>query len=291
MRKMNPRIDKIDIQPIIEVQAGNKVFAKALEQWNPAELAVGLIQYIHFNSILGSGVANLAGEISRRQDLFLDPKESFPMIADRSSEVAAKIFHSALDEFGRKKIYRAMAQETFRAIAKFHGFSAKEVTVAKPTEEAMNKVTQGYCLNQTADERELLRAIGFHMGSRILANEEFNTIDRVLHAKHPNLIKWLNDVHAYTWIQVHTTVEADHFESALQAANLALKYFAGSVTDMKAKTWIIGGFIQFAVVQAEFMHSLSRIRLERPHAPQAHPSLLQGAPQTNSQTNHYRQPA
>jgi hypothetical protein len=62
---------------------------------------------------------------------------------------------------------------------------------------------------------------------------------------------------AYTWIQLHTTVETDHFEAAVAGANSALKYYVGCAS--MAKSWILDGFSRFATVQGQFMRSLPGI--------------------------------
>jgi pyrroloquinoline quinone (PQQ) biosynthesis protein C len=61
---------------------------------------------------------------------------------------------------------------------------------------------------------------------------------------------------AYRWIQIHTTVEADHFRAAVNSANLAMRYYAGTETQARIKSWILEGFKEFADVQSEFMRSL-----------------------------------
>ena len=248
------KIDKSDVRPILQTHHGNKILAMAIEQWSGKDLLCGLAQYIHFNSVFGGGVANLAGEIARRQDLFRDTGEPIEMLADQSVEVAAKIFFAAVDEFGRRKTHRAMAKETLRALAQYYGYAAKNIHVAKATNTAIKSVSRGYCLNQSATDRDILRSIGFHMGSELLADGEFNIIDRFLQSKHSNLSECLKRQGAYAWISVHTTVEADHFDAAVEGANCALQHYVGS--SLKAKTWILEGFGSFARVQTEFMRSM-----------------------------------
>ena len=64
-------IDKSDMEPILAAHTGNRMFQEALYQIeSPNDLLCSLGRYIHFNSVFGSGVANLAGEIGSRQDLF-----------------------------------------------------------------------------------------------------------------------------------------------------------------------------------------------------------------------------
>src|ERR1044072_8696400 len=91
-------VGREDVSPILETHDGGRTFERALRRRaRGGELGRLLGQYIHFNSVFGSGVANLAGEIGARQDLFRDPEEAVSAVADRSVEVAAHIFYAAVD--------------------------------------------------------------------------------------------------------------------------------------------------------------------------------------------------
>src|ERR1051326_6800646 len=93
-------ITRADIEPIIHASQGDEHFTAALENAaNEKELINLLCRYLQFNSVFGAGVANLAGEISSRQDLFRDREEKIYYLADRSVEVGADIFFAAIDEF------------------------------------------------------------------------------------------------------------------------------------------------------------------------------------------------
>lgn len=257
-RPFGVRIEKNDVCHIMEDHQGNKILATALEQWSEKDLVCGLAQYIHFNSVFGGGVANLAGEIALRKDLFRDSSESIEMLADQSVEIASKIFFAAIDEFGRRKTHRTMAKDTLRALMQHGKYAAKNMNVAEATNIAIEDVSLGYCLNRSVTEAEIFHSIGFHMGSELLADEEFNIIDRFLQAKHGNLVQCLKSQDAYTWIQIHTTVEADHFDAAVESANSALQYYVGSASE--AKAWILEGFSRFANVQSQFMSSLKDMK-------------------------------
>jgi hypothetical protein len=265
-----------DIAPVLDAHDGNRTFERALRSTRRDEdLLRCLGQYIHFNSVFGSGVANLAGEIGARQDLFRDPEEVLSAAADRSVEVAAHIFYAAVDEFGsgplRRSTHRTMAQATLKAAGRFFGYDARTLDrLALPCEatlDAERRVREGYCLNQTVGERELFRAVGFHMGSEILADEEFNILDRFLRAERAEFVEHLKGSRieinggwnaAYRWIQIHTSVEADHFDAAVAGANLALRYYAGAHRIARVKDWLVAGFREFASVQSDFMSGLSQ---------------------------------
>lgn len=264
-----------DLEPILHEHTGKRIFASSLERTAASEELLSVLsRYIHFNSVFGSGVANLAGEIGSRQDLFRDSEETVAIVADRSVEVAADVFFAAIDEFGdhntiRRSTHRTLAQATFKAAGSFFGLSSAELNkIAQPYEptlDAIRKVRDGYRINQTVDEAKIFRAIGFHIASEVLADQEFNVLDSFLRANYPDLVEYLvktrvpigdSENAAYRWIQIHTSVEADHFKAAVNSANLALRYYAGAETRARIKGWILDGFKEFADMQTEFMRSL-----------------------------------
>src|SRR5882672_10771786 len=271
--KPREMIDRSDLEYVLASHSGNSIFQQLLTRITTGEeLLITLSGYIYFNSIFGSGVANLAGEIGARQNLFRDPDEPIALAADRSVEVAARFFFAAIDEFGgasHRSTHRTLAQATLKGSASFLGYGTATLNqLAEPnarTLTAIDRVRDGYAINQQVDEQKLFRAIGFHMGSEVLADEEFNILDSFLRAEYADLVEHLkrvrvpiNDVKvsAYHWIQIHTTVEADHFEAAMLGANLALRYYAGAESPAQIKEWILDGFSVFAATQTDFMNGL-----------------------------------
>src|SRR5262245_55471028 len=106
--------------------------------------------------------------------------------------------------------------------------------------------------------------MGFHVGSEILADQEFVIIDRTLRETRPLLVKGLEETsvdilgnrhNAYYWIRIHTAVEAEHFDAALRGENRALGFHGGKSRG-QAKEWILQGFARFARVQSDFMAAL-----------------------------------
>jgi hypothetical protein len=271
-------IESADLTAILAAHCGNREFAECLQRITRAEELMSVLgNYIHFNSIFGSGVANLAGEIGARRDLFRDPDDAVEITADRSVEVAAEIFYAAIDEFGsrhtsHRSTHRSLAQATLKAAADFLGYGPTQLNeLARPCDGtlwAVRKVSDGYGLNQKLDVQKIFRAIGFHMGSEVLADEEFNILDRYLREQQPDLVAHLKstkvqiggtDQPAYHWIQIHTSVEADHFDAALIGAQRALEFYAGTETRAHVKSWIIEGFKEFTAMQEEFIGSLIQV--------------------------------
>lgn len=268
-------VQREDLNPILSRYAGNDRFCITLEQTQTNEDLLRILgQYIQFNSCFGGGVANLAGEIAVRQDLFRDAKEEIEAIADRSVEVASKVFFAAIDEFGDRSTrnhdtHRSLAQATLKAAGSFFGHDGASLTglvsANGNVSTMIGKVCDGYRVNRHVDDSDLFRAMGFHLASEILADEEFGILNGHLREKHSGLVEHLethqvvvNGVRrpAYTWIQVHTSVEADHFDAAVVGANAALQYYVGSEDQERIKDWILEGVDEFAALQNDFMHSL-----------------------------------
>lgn len=267
-------IEKTDLLRVLGGYKGTCAFEQALYATRSKSLLSPLANYIQFNSVFGSGVANLAGEIGVRQHLFRDRCEEVDVFADRSVEVAAKIFYAAIGEFGdvctaRRSTHRTLSQATLRGAADFFSFPPELLkTIARPnriTTNAIATVCEGYGLNQTLSDRQIFQGIGFHLASETLADEEFVALDRILRSAYPELVANLEQAQlrvngslcsGYLWIRLHTTVEAEHSASALDGANLALRYYAGAESRVCVREWILEGAQHFAAIQSEFMEGL-----------------------------------
>jgi hypothetical protein len=269
-------IGRGDLAPVLDAHRGNEVlraaFAAASE---PRRLLSVLGRYVQFNSAFGPGVANLAGEIAARQGLFRDPEEPVRILADRAAEVGADFFYAAIDEFDDRgthwrDTHRTLAQATVKGAGAHFGLAPEQlndvIRVNPATHRAMARVSEGYGVGERLSERRLFEAMGFHVGSEVLADREFNIIDEHLRARHPALVadlkarrvSLLGAQHdAYYWIFIHTGVEAEHFDAALKGVNSALRYYAGESGSERVRGFILDGFARFAEVQAEFMAGLA----------------------------------
>jgi|SRR5579871_6321954 len=268
-------LTRADLEPTLAAHTGNMTFEQCLHRITEGDSLIRLLgRYIHFNSVFGGGVANLAGEIASRQDLFRDTEEPVALLADRSVEVASDVFFAAVDEFDDRSTpyrdtHRTLAQATLKGTGRFYGYDGEGLNaLIQPNEAtliAMEQVRAGYGLNRALEAAQLFRALGFHAGSEILADHEFSILDAYLRAAHPQLVAFLNETkveingashQSYFWIQIHTSVEADHFAYAAKGANRALRYYTGQEA-AQAKQWLIEGFAAFADVQAAFMEGLA----------------------------------
>src|SRR4051812_33799443 len=269
------QIGREDLQPVLAAHRGTEALRQAVEGAESAPHFLSVFaRYIQFNSAFGPGLANLAGEIAARQGLFRDREEVVKILADRASEVAADFFYAAVDEFDDRATpwrdtHRTLAQATLKGMGSFFGYSPAQLNdvlrVNAATEQAMQLVWHGYGVGAQLEDPRLFRAMGFHTGSEILADQEFVVLDHALRANRGDLVAALEAMkvpilgqthNAYYWIRIHTGVEAEHFDAALQGVNNALRFYSGESDLETVKRWILEGFKTFADVQAAFMARL-----------------------------------
>jgi hypothetical protein len=269
------QITRDDLQPVLAVHRGTEELRSAVAGANtPPHFLSVFARYIQFNSAFGPGLANLAGEIAARQGLFRDRQEVVTLLADRASEVAADFFYAAVDEFDDRATpwrdtHRTLAQATLKGMGSFFGYTPAQLNdvlrVNAATETAMARVWEGYGVGARLEDARLFRAMGFHTGSEILADQEFVVLDATLRAGRADLVKALEGMKiallgqrhdAYYWVRIHTGVEAEHFDAALKGVNNALAFYVGPEAPEVVKGWILEGFRGFAGVQGDFMAAL-----------------------------------
>lgn len=262
-----------EIHKILET-SGSKRFLEAILATVAVETE--LVRFMHrytvFNGNFAGGVASLAGAFHIRQDLFRDPAVMPRHCSDRSADIASYIYFAAEDEYadrftGSRITHRGLAQAllsetisfckvdpdafdaTFRLHDRFDGFLAE--------------VVKGYRINSVQSEDDLFDALGFHIGSELLADQEFNIIDTFLTRNYPSLVRHLKatkTIHgpeAYRWISLHTAVEVEHFQNAITAAEKAITYYCGTEhTQPDVRQLIVGGFRKFSDFQHRFFHDI-----------------------------------
>lgn len=233
-----------------------------------------MYRYAYWNGYFGSGVATLSGKIGRSRGLFIDRTYAIPELADRSVLVASHFFDAARDEFDdrdtpHRDTHRDLAQALVAALIEHSGHTVEEVrrmSFHHPIwlEAIGEQVAVGYG-NATPDTpAAIFRAMGYHLGSEVLADQEFTVIDQWFRTYRADERKHLIDTkveiagqfhNAYAWIHIHSgggsAVEADHFEWAVKGANLALALMEPSLREaMKAQ--ILIGYRTFAHHHRDF---------------------------------------
>lgn len=211
-------------------------------------------RYASWNGFFGAGVATLSGKIARSRRLFVEAGFDVESAADRSVLVGSFFFDAARDEFDdratiHRDTHRCLAQALILGVLE-HGRSSdgaskfrdlafvNELTREPDWLVKLNEqVAIGYGNGTPEDRRHLFLAMGYHLGSEVLADEEFTLMDSALREKDPELVAFLERTEipiageqhgAYQWIRIHSGhgggAEAEHFEWAVQGMRRALEY-------------------------------------------------------------------
>lgn len=235
--------------------------------------------YTNWNGYFGSAVAALAAKIGRSRGLFKDPAFPVRALADRSVYVASYFFDAARDEFDdrdtvHRDTHRCLAQATvlgmlqYRSIASGNGEdpAGVERLLSEPLrlQALNNRVARGYGVGTPDDLPSIFEAIGYHLGSEVLADQEFSIIDSSLREQAPDLVEHLKATsveiagqhhNTYQWVAIHSghgsAVEADHFEWATQGAKLAFRFVPEDLHAALQQQLDVG-FVSFARDHREF---------------------------------------
>lgn len=261
--------------------AVRSALAAALDE--PVARVRFLGRYASWNGFFGSGVATLAGKIGRSRGLFADPAQPLRALADRSVYVASYFFDAARDEFDdrdtvHRDTHRCLAQSMLKGLIDHEAANGAlgdgidlNVLLDEPLWlKALNdRVAVGYGAGTPDDLPSVFASIGYHLGSELLADQEFSIIDRTLRELAPALVTHLQDTtvniagqdhRAYQWISIHSGhgggAEADHFEWATQGARLALRFVPARYHDDLRRQLHLG-FQSFARDHREFFERVN----------------------------------
>ena len=263
-----------DLRQCADFDAANQRVQSALDNalQHPAWLVSFLGWYIDWNGWFGSGVATLAGELSRSRGIFQDADEGIQILADRSVHVASHFFDAARDEFDdsatpHRDTHRTLAQATLKGLVEVLGLSGRANALLTSPDwlDALNHaVLVGYGHQQPELRAILFEAMGFHLGSELLADEEFTILDQTLRRQRPDLVDQLlqhkvpiagTSHPAYYWIGIHSGVgggvEFDHFQWAVSGVEVALQY-TPEAQRPQARQALFRGFAHFARIHEQF---------------------------------------
>jgi hypothetical protein len=268
-------LSRKELESLVDFPAQEKRVSDALgvALSDPLRRVRFLGRYASWNGFFGSGVAALAGKIGRSRRLFLDPEQPLHALADRSVYVASFFFDAARDEFDdrdtvHRDTHRCLAQSMLKGAIDFDARTTASLrdaaTVNALTDEpewlniVNDHVARGYGVGQPDDLPGIFGAIGYHLGSELLADREFSIIDETLRAEAPDLVDALKTTRvniagqehvAYQWIAIHSGhgggAEADHFDWATQGARLALRFVPAS-RHAELRDAVHDGFVAFA---------------------------------------------
>jgi hypothetical protein len=237
---------------------------------DPVKLYYFMQRYAYFNSYAGSLVARLASSIGISYQLFRQNEVAVIDQSDRGLEIAAKVLAATIDEHadaGAQQVpHRTLAQITLKAVSEYANLGDNELNQVAQAPAWMQAIItdliDGY-QGKIDDLEAIVTALGFHIGSELLADREYSLIDKVVRYTNrgSGFDAWLQGkqvevggkrLSPWYWIVVHgkhnaSGVEADHFELALDALNLLAEYRPES--NKQIWQWASKGFLDFAELQ------------------------------------------
>ncbi|HEY9643643.1 MAG TPA: hypothetical protein V6C57_24350 [Coleofasciculaceae cyanobacterium] len=248
---------------------------------HPQALYLFMQRYTHFNGYAGSLVARLASSVGLSRHLFNSASSPVVDEADRGLEIAAKILAATIDEHsdkGAKSVpHRTLAQATLKATGDYAGLTVDERNrfslVPHWMQETLEKTVQGY-QGIPGNAVTLIRAMGFHAASEVLADREYSVIDKVIRHenRHRGFDAYLRQINgkveveqgqfsSWYWIVIHgkyqgSGVEAEHFQLALEALGLAAHYRTESAQQIQQ--WALQGFSDFVAIQQKLFKETSQ---------------------------------
>jgi hypothetical protein len=276
-------LSKEKIEQLYDLPTINKLVESSCQVAirDPKALYIFMQRYVHFNGYAGSLVARLASSIGLSRDLFNSPDCDVIDEADRGMEIAAKVIAATIDEHadqGAKYVpHRTLAQATLKAVGNYAGLTEaerNEIAVAPAwMVGVLDDLFRGY-QGVPGDPAALIRAMGFHVASEILADREYALIDKVV--RYDNRGKGfdaylrtsdgkvkINDKQfsAWYWIVIHgkhqgSGVEVEHFECALEALDMAAAYRPESTQQIRE--YALQGFSDFAEIQQRLFREMAK---------------------------------
>ncbi|MEY2520801.1 MAG: hypothetical protein QOF24_2560 [Verrucomicrobiota bacterium] len=231
-----------------------------------------MFRYATFNSIFAGGIASLAGKIHVSQHVFRDRDDTEFQLADRSAEIASRIFFAAEDEYdvchlGKRVTHRALAQlflrELLRVCQGGDMITLNERRLDETHSNLMSEVLEAYQATHGNEDEALFYAMGFHLASEQFADQEFNTIDEFLKRHVPTVVQSLQGMtgpagfDAYYWITTHCIVETEHAEFAADGIRLAFDYYVGDQQRNAILNAALKGVADFARIQESLFRNAS----------------------------------
>ena len=193
--------------------------------------------------------------------------------------MASYVFDAARDEFDDESTvwrdtHRCLAQAFLKGSYLF--FSQKNTLDPKSLFQMPywliglnSRVAQGYGAGTPDDALHIFRALGYHVGSEVLADKEFSIIDSILSQRFPDLISFIDDRrfwigeaehNGYAWLKTHSGhgggVEADHFAYAMRGVELAFRYLSSKKEEMRYH--FSEGFLLFARDHTDFFQQVNK---------------------------------
>lgn len=216
---------------------------------NPEAFYLFMQRYTHFNAAAGPLVARLASSIGLSRELFIDSSYDVLDEADRGLKIAAGVFSATIDEHSDQSYknlpHRTFAQATLKAVGNYANLTVEQRNEFAKVPDwltSMLAATVDAYQGEIGNLERLIKSIGVHIGSEMLADREYIVIDKVVRQEQSGVgfDKYLKETHgkvdfdndkisSWYWVAIHGScqksgVEKDHYEAALSALDMVVKY-------------------------------------------------------------------
>ncbi|BAZ21257.1 hypothetical protein NIES4073_21350 [Kalymmatonema gypsitolerans NIES-4073] len=268
-----------NFQPWLDIDAINDVMKAACVEAakTPRALYVFMQRYVCYGRTFSSSVPTLAGTISSSH-LLQDPTCSVPMHAGRSMDVAAKVLAASIEEFTDPRTgvsHGTLSYALLDKLAEYANLSQAEINTIYQSgtwlSDIISYVKTAYKAESDSLE-SLVSAIGFHVATETVGDNEFGIINDVLFSQHRNnsFGRFIRNskvsfqqgtVSPWYWIVIHGTsdskgVELKHSAEAFAALNYVVRY--SNVSEQQIIEWAGQGFAEFAYIQTKFFQQVQQ---------------------------------
>lgn len=242
---------------------------------NPRSLYWFMQRFVRYSRTYSYIVPALASKIGSSV-LFQESGCSTLDCAERSMDVAAKVFAASIEEFCdpiTRVSHRTLSYALLDKIAEYADLSTEEIQYIADSGTWLNDFIRQVEAGYNADPNNLcslIEAMGFHAATETIGGHEFSIINTVIFSEQRgdrfgqfiknSKVKFAEGtVSPWYWIVIHGTentagVEADHSDDAINALNLAVQYT--SIPEEQIIAWAGKGVAKFACVQETFFQRL-----------------------------------
>lgn len=248
---------------------------------HPESLYLFFQRYTHFNGYASALIARLSSSIGISRYSFVEADIPTYEEADRGMQISTQVLAAATDEGADGVAHRSLAQITLKTIGDYAALSVSERNRFAEQPTWMTQIIESLIANYQGSPNNvesLVRSMGFHAASEMFGDRENALIDKAIRFDRKGMgfdayLKKAKPVkiqghsyHPWCYILIHGSydkvgIEAEHFEYALQALNLAALY--SSESKEQILEWALAGFSSFVELQQRLFHEIYRECLER----------------------------
>ena len=268
-----------NFQPWLDIPSINHVMEAGCKEatTSPKALYMFMQRYVQYGRIFSTSVPTLAGTIAS-SDIFQDPTCAIQVHGERSMDVAAKVLAASIEEFTDPRTgvsHGTLSYALLDKLAEYADLTDAEINqIAQPESwllAIISFVKTAY--RAESDNLEsIIRAIGFHVATETVGDDEFSIINAVLFSQNSdrNFARFIRKskvsfpqgrVSPWYWIVIHGTnstkgVEIKHSAEAFAALNYIANYT--DVSEKQIIAWAGQGFADFAHIQTTFFKQVQK---------------------------------